>query len=193
MADTALDICSRAMVMIGSTPITSFRAADTPSIVANQLYEPTVRYHLTRRWGFARTEVQLSRLTAAPLATEWEAEYQVPADLIAIHRVTVAGLPIRFERFHATIRCNASSAESVVMTYVRRVDEAEWPAYFTGALELELAARFAFPVTSQESLAAGFMRQARDAWAHARLAGSQEQSAQQLPISRMKAVRRGRG
>jgi hypothetical protein len=194
MADSAIDICSRALVLIGQTPITSFSAGDTPSVVANNLYEPTIRGILSqKRWGFARTTVQLSRKLAAPTGGYWEAAYSLPADLLQIHRVEVNALPIRYERFQSEIRCNTGTADEVYMTYIRRVDETELPPYFIAALELELAARFAFPITSQQELAGVMRRDANKAWIEARTAASQEQSAQRLPISRMMAVRRGRG
>ena len=194
MADTAIDICSRALVLIGSTPITSFTAGDTPSVIANNLYEPTLRGILSqKRWGFARTTSQLSRLTGTPDGGYWEAAYALPADLLQIQRVEVGGLPIRYERFQSQIRCNATEAETVVMTYIRRVDESELPGYFIAALEYELAARFAMPVTGQESLTGIMAGRAKTAWVEARTAASQEQSAQRLPVSRFMAVRRGRG
>lgn len=193
MADTAIDICSRALVLIGEKPITSFSAGDTPSIVANQLYEPCVKAMLgSRRWGFANTTQQLSRKTGTPVAA-WDAEYELPSDLLLIRRITVDDAPIRYERFASTIRCNAGVDDVVVMTYVRRVAEAEFPSFFTGALEIELAARFVLPISGSETLMAFWMREARKAWAEARSAGSQEQTAQRLPISRFKAVRLGRG
>lgn len=191
MADTALDICSRALVMIGADPITSFQSNTTPSKVAATLYEPTVRAMLTKRWGFARTTQELSLLADAPDGNIWDAAYAMPAEALVVHRVEIAGLPIRYERFENQIRCNAGPADTVVMTFIRRVDETEFPAYFVGALELELAARFAFPVTAQESAQGFWRREANKAWADARAQGSQEQSSQRLPISRMKAVRLG--
>lgn len=194
MDGTALDICSNALMSIGEKAITSFKQGTVPAVLARQLYEPCVQAMLGKhRWSFAKTTLQLSRLTGTPEGGSWDAAYEVPADLLVIHRVEIGGLPIRYERYRNVIRCNASLEEAVIMTYARRVPEAEFPPFFRDALELELAARFAFPITAQESLAATKRREARDAWASARTAGAQEQTAQRFTLNRFKAARRGRG
>lgn len=191
MSDTALDICSRALLLIGANPITSFADGDTPSVVANKIYESTLRAQLTRRWGFTRTTVLLTASATPPIGGAWASSFDLTSDLLVIHRIEINGLPIRYERFEHTIHCNAATTDAVFMTYSRRVLESEFPPYFTDALELELASRFAFPLTGQQDLAAVLRRQALDAWRLARVAGAQEQSARRLPISRFLAFRRG--
>lgn len=194
MDSTAIDIASAALVHLGEQPITSFKQQVARAVTVNQLYESTVSGKLgEKRWGFARTTAMLARLAATPEGSVWQASYQLPADLLLIHRVTINGQPIRYERYGDAIQCNAVTTEPVYVTYSRRVPEAEWPDVFRVAIEYELAARFAFPVTAQESLAAAMRREAIAAWAVARGALAQEVPAQRLPISRMKAVRLGRG
>ena len=39
MATTKIDICARALVMIGAQPITSFTDGSTEALVANNVYE----------------------------------------------------------------------------------------------------------------------------------------------------------
>ena len=66
MATTKIDICARALVMIGVS-ITSFTDGTTESTVASNLYEDTIKNILSSyRWRFASKQAQLSRLTDAP-------------------------------------------------------------------------------------------------------------------------------
>ena len=72
MASTAstsdIDIASRALVLIGAEPISSFSGTTTESQVATNLYEDIVRSSLTQtRWRFASNIAQLSRPTDVPV------------------------------------------------------------------------------------------------------------------------------
>ena len=61
MAITKIDICARALVMIGAQPITSFTDGSTEALVANNVYEDITKASLTRhRWRFATTQATLS-------------------------------------------------------------------------------------------------------------------------------------
>ena len=67
MADSKFDICSRALVLVSANTITSFNDNNTESKVANQLYESTLKGHLTRaRWRFASKQAVLSKSTVDP-------------------------------------------------------------------------------------------------------------------------------
>jgi hypothetical protein len=194
MADTAIDICSRALVLIGEKPITSFCGRR----YALHRGEPALRTDCvrsmlgTRRWGFANTTQQLSRKTGTPVAglgCRIRIAVRSPPDP-PHHRRRPAD-PLRALRLDDPLqrRCQRNGGHD--LRAPRR--EAEFPSYFTGALEIELAARFTMPITGQETLMGIWQREARKAWAEARSAGSQEQSSQRLPISRYKAARLGRG
>ena len=43
VANSAIDIASRALVLIGAEPITSFDSSSTEALVATNMYEDTVR------------------------------------------------------------------------------------------------------------------------------------------------------
>jgi hypothetical protein len=78
MATSKVDICSRALVMIGaSTYIFFYRMVSTEALVASNVYEDIVESSLTRhRWKFATNQKQLSLLTAKPEA-RYEYAYQL--------------------------------------------------------------------------------------------------------------------
>ena len=87
MALTSIDVCARALILIGASPITSFDDGTTEAIVADNLYQDTVRDLLSRhRWRFASSQIQMNRLVDAP-EHKWDAAYQIPAECILVHGV----------------------------------------------------------------------------------------------------------
>ena len=66
MATTKVDICARALVMIGASPISSFSDGSTEALVASNVYEDIVESSLTRhRWKFATNQKQLSIISSS--------------------------------------------------------------------------------------------------------------------------------
>ena len=64
MATTKVDICARALIMVGASPISSFSDGSTEALVASNIYEDIVEASLCRtRWRFATTQKQISLLT----------------------------------------------------------------------------------------------------------------------------------
>ena len=50
-ANSAIDICSRALILIGADPITSFEDDTTEALVASNMYEDIARSQLSlMRW-----------------------------------------------------------------------------------------------------------------------------------------------
>ena len=61
VANSDIDIASRGLILIGANPITSFSADSTEALVADNIYEDTVRTALcTTRWRFATNQAQLN-------------------------------------------------------------------------------------------------------------------------------------
>ena len=61
MATTIVDICARALIMVGASPISSFSDGSTEALVASNIYEDIVEASLCRsRWRFATTQKQIS-------------------------------------------------------------------------------------------------------------------------------------
>ena len=61
MAVTKVDIASRALIMIGANPISSFTDGTTESLVVNTIYEEIVESTLVRsNWRFATGQKQSS-------------------------------------------------------------------------------------------------------------------------------------
>lgn len=190
MAITSIDICARALVLIGASPITSFDDGTTEAIVADNLYEDTVRDLLSRhRWRFASSQIQMSRLVDAP-EHKWDAAYQVPAECILVHGVYVNGSPIEFDRYQDMIYCNAVDTDEVFIDYMFRADETLWPPFFVMTVILQMASVFAYSVAQQEALADLFEKRALRQFTVARNLDSQSQTNRKLPTSRFLDVRR---
>ena len=81
VANSDIDIASRALILIGAEPITSFTASSTEATVANAVYEDVVRTTLcSSRWRFATNQAQLNLLTNAP-SGRYDRAHQLPARL----------------------------------------------------------------------------------------------------------------
>jgi hypothetical protein len=190
MATSNIDICARALVMIGAAPITSFADGTTEATVAANLYEDTVRDLISRnRWRFAAGQAQLSRRTDAPDA-KWDAAYQLPSNLLLLHDVTVNGDVIDYDRYQDLVYCDADEADLVYADYTFRALEDLWPPYFTTAVELTLASIFAYAVANQIQTADYMEKKALRQMALARNIDSQAQTTRAFDLSRFEKARR---
>jgi hypothetical protein len=189
VATTDIDICARALILIGASPITSFDDGTTEATVAANLYEDTVRDCLSRhRWRFSSGQVQLSRLTAAPDA-RWDAAYQLPSDLLLLHNVTVTDDPIAYDRYQDMVYCNATVEDVVYADYSFRATEDLWPPYFVTAVQYQLASIFAYSVAAQEALSDLFEKRALRQMTIGRTLDSQSQTTRRLNVQRFNQVR----
>ena len=146
MATTKVDICARALVMIGASPLSSFSDCSTEALVASNLYEDIVESSLTRhRWKFATNQKKLSLLTAAPEA-RYEYAYQLPVNHVVVNIASLTGNDyiIPYTRYQDMIYVNTYGANhDLILDYIYRVEAEYFPAHFRVALEYELASLFA--------------------------------------------------
>lgn len=145
MAVTKVDIASRALVMIGANPISSFTDDNTEALTVNNIYEEIVEATLTRaRWRFATGQQQLSLLTAGPTG-RFEYAYQMPTSpqVLQILAVTCNDALLQYSRYEDKIYLNGyGSSSTVIMDYLFRQDESKFPPYFRHALVYKLASAF---------------------------------------------------
>lgn len=190
MSVTDIDVCSRALIMIGAQPISSFSDGSTEATVSSALYEDTVRDLLARhRWRFSSGQSQLSRREDAPLSG-WDAAYQLPADTLVLHRVTVNGYDIVYDRYQDLIYCNAGAEEVVFADYTFRAEEDLWPPYFVSLVTTYLASLFAYSIANQVQVADYLDKKALRHLALARNIDSQEQTTRRMDTSLFERVRR---
>lgn len=131
---TDLSILNAALTRIGESPITSLSGTSVAAKIANENYEMVVEAHLSvYPWKRASKIGQLSRLDEDEVGDPpepWTAAYQLPADLTEIRTVKVSGIPIPYEVHGDTILCDAGESDEVILHYVWRAAEADWPAWF---------------------------------------------------------------
>lgn len=190
MATTKIDICARALVLIGASPITSFSDGTTEAIVASNLYEDTAKDLLSRyRWRFNTAQIQMSRLVDTP-DTKWDAAYQLPAECILVHGVYVNGTPIEFDRYQDMIYCNAVETDEVFIDYQFRADESLWPPSFVMVVILQMASVFAYSISQNDPVSDLFDKRSIRQFAIARSLDSQSQTSRKLPTNRFIDLRR---
>jgi len=189
-ANSAIDICSRALILIGAEPITSFDDNNNEALIASNVYEDIARSALVNsRWRFATNQMVLNRLTETPTG-RYDAAYQLPTGWLMTHAVTVNDIPIEYQTYGNKIYCNESATAEVVADYTYRAEEYDWPSYFTIAVQYELASVFAFSLARDAQLAKLMSDQAQLAMMKARGLDSQQQTTRKLNTSRFIAQRR---
>jgi hypothetical protein len=189
-ANSGIDICSRALVLIGAEPITSFSDDTTESLVSNNMYEDVARTNLTStRWRFATNQAQLNRLSAAPTG-RFDAAYQLPDGYLYIHAITVNDFQIEYDLYGDKAYCDADTQDVLIADYTFRADEVNWPSYFCLTVEYAMATVFATSVARDTALANQMNTQYERMLAKARSIDSQQQSTRKLTTSRFITNRR---
>lgn len=188
--NSGIDVCSRALILIGADPITSFDEGTTESTVAVNMYEDVARAALVNsRWRFATNQATLNLLSDAPTG-RYDRAYQLPSDLLMLHAVTVEDLQIEYQMYGDKVFADSDTSDVLVADYTFRAEETSWPSYFTIAVEYSLAIVFATSIARDSTLASLMSSQAQTAMSKARTLDSQQQTARKLVTSRFITERR---
>ena len=190
VANSDIDIASRALVLIGAEPITSFTAQTTEATVANAIYEDMVRTTLcSSRWRFATNQAELNLLTAVPTG-RYDRAHQLPADLLMLHAVTVNDAVIEYNVYGDKVFSDSASSDSLIADYTFRALEQDFPSYFTVALQFSLAAAFALGIARDEQLSSVLEGKGAQLLQQAKTLDSQQQTTRKLLTSRFITERR---
>jgi hypothetical protein len=153
--NSPFDVCSNALVLLGSKPINSFTGGDKET-TCGLLYPMDKESLLTSYpWKFCTAKAQLARLTDAPL-TSWKYAYKLPlprlgAPLAYYNSGGVGATTfLEWEVQGADLLCNE---EVVFCDYQFDVVESRFPPYFVNLIVLSMAAKLALPVTRDQSKA----------------------------------------
>ncbi|MCU0986860.1 MAG: hypothetical protein MUC89_18315 [Acetobacteraceae bacterium] len=173
MALSALALCSRALLKIGASTISSFDEGTAEAEVAANLY-PSVRDALLSAfpWSFATAQTKLPRLAASP-AADYANAFQLPPDFLRALSAGTGGQGRGVVYRIAENRLHADASE-VVLTYVFRPSESIFPPFFDSALIGRLAAEFCIPLTENTSRAELLFKLAEQEMRAARLTDSQQ-------------------
>jgi hypothetical protein len=181
---SSIDICARALVLVGANPITSFEDGTTEATITSNLYEDVVRADLSSyRWRFATKQAVLNRLADAP-TSRWDAAYQLPSDVLTVNAVTVADKAIDYDIYGDDVYANAGVDESLVIDYVYRPDESEWPPHFVLMVQYHMASILAGSLARDSGLAKLMADQHQVQNIRARSIDSQQQTTRRLTVNR---------
>jgi hypothetical protein len=188
-ANSAIDICSRALILVGAEPITSFEDDTTEALIAGNMYEDIARTNLTStRWRFSTNQAVLNRLTDAPTG-RFDAAYQLP-DYLFVHAVTVRDLQIEYNIYGSKIFCDAALSDELIVDFTYRASEVDWPSYFSVCVEYAMAVVFATALIRDTSLSNLMSTQYEFLMAKARSTDSQQQTTRKVVTSRFITNRR---
>ena len=189
-AQSPVAVCSRALILVGAEPITSFDDGNNEALIASNMYEDVARSSLLNtRWRFSTNQAVLNRLSDAPTG-RFDAAYQLPSGWLMTHVVTVNDTPIEYQTHGDKLFCNEAASSELVLDLTYRADEQGWPSYFTIAVEYELASVFAVSLARDQSLAQLMSQQAATSMMRARNLDAQQQTTRKLSTSRFITNRR---
>jgi hypothetical protein len=189
-ANSSIDIASRALVLIGSEPITSFDTASTEALVASNMYEDTVRATLSSaRWRFATEQAVLNQLTDVPTG-RFDIAHQLPSDLLVLHGVTTNDRLIEYTVYGDKVFSDSTTQDTLIADYTYRATEDTWPSYFSLAVEYALASIFATSIARDDGLMQVMEAKGTQLMAKARNLDSQQQTTRRLSTSRFITNRR---
>lgn len=175
MALSAIALCSRALLKIGASSLASFDDGTVEAEVAANLY-PSARDALlsAHPWNFATGQATLPRLIAEPVA-DFAYAYQLPADFLRALSAGISGrgrgltYRIAEQRLHADV-------PEVVLTYIFRPAEIDFPPFFDQAMIARLAAEFCIPITESTTRSEALSRTADAEFSRAKIIDSQQET-----------------
>ena len=179
MALNDIALCSRALIRLGAQPITSFDDGSAEAEICGALY-PQSRDALLSSygWNFATGQIDLLALNEEPIS-EYSNVFALPNDflraLTAGSGTKASGLDYRIMRGKLF-----TNATQVVLTYIFRPDESEFPPFFDSVLISRMAAELCIPLTENTSRFETLTRLADTEFSRARQMDAQQDRAQKL-------------
>lgn len=152
--DSALSICSDALLLLGAAPISSFNEGTDEANVCDRLYadvrDTTLQIY---PWSFSFKKAQLARTINTPV-NEWRYEYQLPSDRIGPPRAAFTSGQVGarpFQEWEIYGDKLLTNAESIYIDYQYSVGESNMPVWFVQLLKYQMAWHLAEPITDQVS------------------------------------------
>lgn len=175
MALNDVALASRALIRLGAAPISSFNDGTAESEIAGALFAPVRDALLSAySWSFATGQIMLNALDTPPVA-DYAHAFALPDDFL---RAMSAGTGGKGRGLNYRIARNAlhTDGADVLLTYIFRPGEEEFPPYFDAALIARLSAEFCIPVTENTSRAETLFRMAEAEFERARQIDAQQDS-----------------
>lgn len=147
---TDVSICSNALIMLGGAPFASFEEAKPHVRIAANLY-PSVRDTVLRAhsWNCCTQRVVLAPLSEAP-AYDFTKQFQLPGDWLRTLQVGYKGDPLAFRTEGQRLLADVN-ALPLVYCFRNEVEDS-WSTNLIHVMELAMAAKMAYSVTSSTSV-----------------------------------------
>ncbi|NQU61009.1 MAG: hypothetical protein HQ512_07750 [Rhodospirillales bacterium] len=173
MALSIIALSSRALLKLGADTIASFDEGTAEAEVAANLY-PSTRDALlsSHPWSFASAQSVLPKLAAEPIA-DFAYAFQLPADFLRALSAGPSGRGRGIDYRISERRLHAN-ADQVVLSYIFRPDESEFPPFFDQTLITRLAAEFCIPLTESTTRSESLHKLADQEFRRAKMIDSQQ-------------------
>lgn len=150
--DTALTVCSDALILIGGEPISAFTEGTDAANTCDRIY-PDIRDQALQAypWAFSFQKIQLARLSTTPI-NEFKYEYQLPGDRLGPPRRvfnTSATNSYPVQNYRIQENKLLTNEETVYIDYQYSVPEYAMPVYFIQLLKYIMAWHLCIPITDQ--------------------------------------------
>lgn len=183
-----LTVINAAATRTGNEPVSALTTSGGPvAALALNNYEDLVKAELSNYpWKRASKIAQLERLDPDVVGEPPEprtAAYQLPPDLVEIRTVKVSGYPIDYEVHGDKILCDAGEDDEVILHYIWRVTESDWPPWFREGVIRRMEAVFLRGIGERYREAQARDEAAQDQFATARNRDSQSQTPRDPMIS----------
>jgi hypothetical protein len=191
-----LSIINAAATRTGNLPVTAILTDGGPvAQIALNNYEESVKTELALYpWKRATKIEQLDRIDPdvhGDPPEPWTAAYQLPPDLVEIRTVKVLGYPINYEVHGDKILCDADEASEVILHYIWRAPESDWPPWFREGMIRRWEAILLRGVGERYSQADERDKAAAESFARARNRDSQAQTPRDPTVSPLLRARTG--
>jgi hypothetical protein len=162
MASSDVEICQKALALLGSEQIQSLEEENDRAQICNLIYPELKQSALSEtHWNFATEKAQLAQLSGEPVS-EYDYEYNLPSDMVSgPHKVLTdndAQSPIQsWEIVGGNLM---TDYDEIYIDYTADVDETRMPPYFVRFLYTALAAELAKSITDQTTTAQFYKQKA---------------------------------
>lgn len=147
---SSVSVCSNALMMLGGSPFSSFEEPKPHVRIAANLY-PTVRDDVLRlhSWNCVTDRVILAPMVNPP-PFDFAHQFQLPGDWLRTLQVGYDGDPIPFRSERQRLLANVTALPLVYC--FRNTVEDTWSTNLIHVMELAMAAKMAYAVTSSTSV-----------------------------------------
>lgn len=154
MARTDISICSRALMNLGASPITSFETPNDDVAAMLKVTYPEIRDTIisSYAWECMKVRKELTRAAGSPGGYSYA--YIIPGDMLGGPSGVFPSIDAKVGTSAFEVRRNriVTDLPRVWVEYQARRVEAEWPAWFADLVTAAVAAEIAFFVTDQQSV-----------------------------------------